>query len=154
MKYLILIIFVVILYVQKPMTLNDVQFLKPSKMSIEVKGHLNNPGIFEITSYSNFQDLLKELELFEDSDYDHISLSKQLEHRDIIVIKQKQEVSKISINSASLEELITLKGIGEATANRIIQYRENESFKTIEDLKNVKGIGEKIFQNIKDSIIL
>ena len=58
--------------------------------------------------------------------------------------------SKININSAQIEELITLPGVGEATANKIIEYRkENGKFQKIEDLKNVPGIGDSKYENIK-----
>lgn len=60
---------------------------------------------------------------------------------------------KISINTATLEELMTLTGIGEAKAKDIISYREsNGPFKTIEDLKNVSGIGDSVFAKIKENI--
>ena len=63
--------------------------------------------------------------------------------------------SLISLNNASKEELMTLSGIGKTKANSIIEYREeNNGFKTIEELKNVKGIGESTFEKIKDNITL
>ena len=59
----------------------------------------------------------------------------------------------VNINTATLEQLDSLPGVGEATANKIITYREeNGGFKSIEDLKNVKGIGDKKFEDMKDSI--
>lgn len=68
----------------------------------------------------------------------------------------KEEInnnSKISINSATLEELQTLDGIGKSKAEAIIEYRTNNGlFKTIEDIKNVSGIGDAAFEKIKDSI--
>ncbi len=59
---------------------------------------------------------------------------------------------KISINNASLEDLITLPGIGEAKAKSIIEYRKTNEFKTIEDILKVKGIGESVFDKIKQYI--
>lgn len=58
----------------------------------------------------------------------------------------------ININTATKEELMTLKGIGESTANKIIEYRKDNKFTKIEDLKNVKGIGDKKFESIKKDI--
>lgn len=62
---------------------------------------------------------------------------------------------KVNINSASQTELETLPGIGPSTAAKIISYRnENGKFKSIEDIKNVSGIGDSKFNNIKDNICL
>jgi len=60
---------------------------------------------------------------------------------------------KINLNTATLEELTKLKGIGPAYAQRIIDYRQNYGpFEKIEDLMKVKGIGQKIFDTNKDII--
>lgn len=59
---------------------------------------------------------------------------------------------KININTATLEELMTLPGIGESKALSIIEYREKTLFKTLEDIKNVSGIGDSAFDRIKDYI--
>jgi competence protein ComEA len=60
---------------------------------------------------------------------------------------------KININTASAEQLETLPGIGPAKAQDIVKYREeNGNFATTEGLKNVSGIGDKIFERISDKI--
>ncbi len=67
----------------------------------------------------------------------------------------KGENDKVNINTATLNELDSLPGIGPSTAQKIIDYREeNGNFKTIEDLQNVKGIGDAKFEEIKDKIIV
>lgn len=62
--------------------------------------------------------------------------------------------SEIDLLSASVEELIELPGIGPAKAQAIINYRQENGFREIEDIMNVSGIGEKTFSNIKDYIYL
>ncbi len=66
---------------------------------------------------------------------------------------EKTVIGKVSINNATKEELMTLTGIGESKAKDIISYREkNGPFKTIEDIKNVSGIGDSLFAKIKENI--
>ena len=74
-----------------------------------------------------------------------------------IDIKDKEENnsstnSLININTASLEELMSLSGIGESKAKAIITYREQTKFNSIDEIKNVSGIGEAAFEKIKDNI--
>lgn len=59
---------------------------------------------------------------------------------------------KISINTATKEELMTLNGVGEKTAEKIIEYRNTQPFNSIEEIKNVSGIGDSVFEKIKDNI--
>lgn len=58
----------------------------------------------------------------------------------------------VNINTASKDELMSLEGIGESKANAIIEYRKSNKFKSIDEIKNVKGIGDKIFEDIKSQI--
>jgi len=60
--------------------------------------------------------------------------------------------AKININTATIKELSSLKGIGEVKASLIIKYRQQHPFKKIEDIMKVKGIGIKTFDKIKDEI--
>ena len=103
---------------------------------------------YEVPLGSSYKDLKEEVD---------DEISNQIS--DEAILKNNQEIisstdcDKISINKASIEELITLPGIGEKTAQKIIEYRETYgSFWTIEDLKNVKGIGDKKFEKLKDYI--
>ena len=57
-----------------------------------------------------------------------------------------------NINTASVEELSALKGIGQSTAKKIVEYRSEHRFTTIEDLMKVKGIGQKKFDSIKKDL--
>lgn len=69
------------------------------------------------------------------------------------VSTSQNQTDKININTATAEELDKIPGIGPARAKLIIDYRtQNNGFKTIEQIKDIKGIGDKSFENIKDLI--
>ena len=63
------------------------------------------------------------------------------------------EMQKIDINSANKEQLMTLDGVGEKVAERIIKYREDKGFNQPEDIVKVKGFGQKTWEKNKDRII-
>ena len=66
---------------------------------------------------------------------------------------EQQNDGRININSATLQQLTLLPGVGEVTAQKIIDYRtENGEFKTIEEIMNINGIGEKKFEQMKPYI--
>ncbi len=65
---------------------------------------------------------------------------------------EEQAAGLININTADAAELMKLKGVGEKTAEKIIEYRVQTPFEKPEDIMNVKGIGEKKFEDIKDHI--
>ena len=68
-------------------------------------------------------------------------------------VEENEVDSKVNINTASKEKLETLPGVVETTAQKIIDYREaNGKFKTIEDIKNVSGIGDSKYESLKDKI--
>ena len=71
----------------------------------------------------------------------------------IIQLEYMLMEKEININTATQTELETLPGIGPSTSSKIISYRkENGKFKTIEDIKEVSGIGDAKYENIKDLI--
>ena len=62
----------------------------------------------------------------------------------------QENLTTVNLNSATLEELENLPGVGQVTAQKIIEYRQQHHFNKIEDIMNVKGIGKAKFQKIKD----
>lgn len=176
----------------------DTKKLKEEKeevVKVDIKGAINLPGIYSLTSSSRVIDVIEKAGgLTENADTSVINLSKKLTDEMVIIIYTKAEVrnfeetkereatvqekcnqkdqnalkndacitttpnkvsGKVSINTGTVEELMTLTGIGEAKAKDIITYREkNGPFKKIEDIKNVTGIGENIFAQIKENITL
>ena len=66
--------------------------------------------------------------------------------------KTSKSLDTIDINSCSKEELCSLPGIGDVISTRILEYREENMFKSIEDIMNVSGIGDKKFEGIKELI--
>jgi competence protein ComEA len=61
---------------------------------------------------------------------------------------------RIDINTASAAELATLPGIGDSKAKAIVDYREADPFRTVEDLKKVKGIGDKTFESLRPNLMV
>ncbi len=62
------------------------------------------------------------------------------------------QLMAVNLNTATIEELSSLKGIGKSTAEKIVTYREQQKFNRINEIKNVKGIGEKKFDMIKKDL--
>ena len=140
---------------------------------IDIKGEVNNPGVYKIRVNSRlFQALELAGGLTNDADTLRINLSLKLDDETIIYIPkivytdndiqedpiislppQDDDYGLININNATMSELETLKGIGPSTASAIIEYRENiKEFEKIEDIMNVSGIGEATFNSIKNDI--
>lgn len=172
-------------------------------VTIDIKGAVHNPGIYQIDNTSRVNDALNLAGgVRNDADLSVINLSKKVFDEMVIIIYTKDEVnnfievkkeeeekqekcvityenvvndacicdentisnsststevtddtSMISLNQATKEELMTLTGIGESKALLIIEYRETHNgFQTIDEVKNIKGIGDSIFEKIKDRI--
>lgn len=142
-------------------------------IKVHMAGAVKNPGIISIEEGSRLADAIEKAGGFtEDADTSNLNFayaiqdgekiyiynedeSKEIEEKGIVIEDSKVETKeqKININTAKKEELETIPGIGPALAERIIEYRnKNGKFKSIEDLKNVSGIGDKKFENIKEKI--
>ncbi len=138
---------------------------------VHISGEVYKPGLVELELGSRVTDAVELAGgLKKDADMDRINLAKKLIDEEKIYIPKigEDEVpieassvgmsndvnnnGQININTCTKEELMSLPGIGEVLAGRIIEYREQNPFKTIEDIKNVSGIGDKKFESIKDLI--
>lgn len=93
-----------------------------------------------------------------DDDIDNVEYIREGAGENVIsdnVVQDDKKSIKVNINTANLDKLQTLPGIGEAMAKRIIEYREeNGKFQSIEDIKNVSGIGDSKFEKIKEYIVI
>lgn len=132
-----------------------------------ITGEIKKPGVYKMKAGTRMDDLVKEAGgLTDEADINQINLSEKLVDEERIIVPSKRGASeegitsavidaktkKININKASLSELMTLPGIGDKTAQKFIDYREQKKFKKIEDVMNIEGIGENKFKNIKDYI--
>lgn len=135
-------------------TFVSLDLVQPTTKEVEIKGEVNQPGIYTVKWDATINDLIEQAGgLTEQGTSDALNLNRVVQENEVIVVA-KQESNFVSINSASQEQLETLPGIGPSLAKRIIEYRNNQSFQSLEDIKNVKGIGDKLFEKIKDRIVL
>lgn len=143
-------------------------------ITVHISGEIVNPGVVTIESNNRLSDAVDKLGgVTEDADLNRINLAIKLEDEKHYIIPKLGEddnnlydekennlqsenntnLNKININKATIQDLDKLPGIGEATANKILNYREeNGEFKSIEDIKNVNGIGIKKYEQIKNEI--
>ena len=137
---------------------------------VHISGAVKNPGILKINSSKRVVDALEMAGgATDDADLDRINLAAKLHDEEKIYIPKIGEVSnneisslvssgensnagKININTADSTELQKIPGVGAKTAEKIINYRSQNSFSSIEDIKNVDGIGDKKFESMKDYI--
>lgn len=154
---------------------SKIEKVEENLITIHIAGCVVNQGIIKILEGSRIADAIEIAGgLTDEADISTINLATILEDGVKIYIPKQNEIQenveknvensitysndnkkseKININSASQGELETLPGIGTSTANNIIKYRkENGKFKDIEDLKNVKGIGNNKFEKIKELV--
>ena len=154
-RKLILYLLAVLTILFQSVGIENMDLEEKKKISVEIKGEVEKQGVYEMDLGSTLEDLLKSAKPYPDADLSSFSLQKRLHHLELVVVKKKEEKKLVSINSAGIEELTTLPGIGKTTAQKIIDYRkEKGSFLSLEELMNVKGIGKSKYEKIKGSITL
>lgn len=123
---------------------------------VTVSGEVNKPGKYKLENGDMIEDLIKLCGgLKDEADEEAFYLYYILQDGDSVYIPKSNGGNKISINTADVKTLDILPGVGESIAKAIIEYREiNGEFYLLEDLKNVSGIGDSMFDKIKDFIRL
>lgn len=153
-----------------PMTLvstaqTETTITETKEVVVHITGRVKKPGVYTLTNDARLLDVVEAAGgLYPDADESQINLSQKITDEQRIHISAKGEVAeslpvqaedgRIDINHATKEELETLPGIGPALAERIIAHREQQLFVTIEDITNVSGIGEKLFEGMKELIVV
>ena len=153
MKKLILFLIIGLLYFQEYHFVNLNQY-RSDTIEIEIKGEVQKPGVVQLDRSATVKEALKQVKLTAEADLTSINQAQHLENGSVLVIPKKQNRTCVSINSAGLDELDQLPGIGPAIAKRILEYRQAKSFSALEQLKEVKGIGDKLYQKLKAYICL
>lgn len=151
---------------------DEIQTTKEAKeIMVHISGAVKNPGILKLDSSKRVVDAVEMAGgATNEADLDRINLAAKLHDEEKIYIPKINEVNnneitqlvtnnsrenpggKININSADAAELQKIPGVGPKTAEKIINYRSQNSFSSIEDIKNVDGIGDKKFESMKDYI--
>jgi competence protein ComEA len=142
---------------------------EPEKIIVDVKGQVKMPGVYQSSHGERVIDVINRSGgLTENADESQVNFAEHVQDAMVIYIPAKGEdglavpsgsvtqndsSDKININKANETQLQEIPGIGPAKASAIIEYRElNGSFKSIDDIKNITGIGDKTFEKLKDSI--
>ena len=153
--------------------------MMPQNCYVDIKGEVLQPGVYEFSCESRMQEVIKKAGGFtEEADETKINLAQKITDQMQIIVpnlhsKQEGGVTEgnsekgnlsnttpsnskqgtVNINTATLEELQTIKGIGKKKAEAILQYRkEHGAFRTKEDLLQVKGIGKKALEAIESQV--
>jgi len=140
----------------------------PATINVYVSGAVNKPDVYALPLNSIVKDAIFAAGgATDEADLDRINLATKLADQMQVYVPSQGEAAvpvsngsapgaatdKININTASVEELDKLPGIGPSLANAIIDYRtKNGPFKQIEDINDVKGIGDALFEKIKEQI--
>ena len=121
---------------------------------VDIKGEVKDPGVYKLKEGSRVIDAINASGgLKENANTYSVNLSKKITDEMVIIVPSNSENTIVNINTATTKELLSITGIGESKASNIIKYREeNGNFSSIEDIKNVSGIGDSLFEKIKKYI--
>ena len=152
----LLLIFIIILLVAGvdtyAISLNQAQH---DTITVTIDGEVEQPGSYQLPLYASLSDLLQLSIITEEADLSVLNPQMILKDHDHVIIPSLQQKTRISINTADVNTLCRLEGIGPSTAQKIIDYRnEHGLFQSLEELMNVKGIGQARFEKIRDQICL
>ena len=143
----------------------EVSTTQETVIFVDIKGAVKNPGVYQMKVGDRVKDALDAAGgLTAEADSQKVNLAQRVEDQMVIVVpkvgeegaasKEATKEGKVNINTATVEELKTLKGVGEKKAEAVIEYRKkNGSFKTKEDLMKVRGIGKKLFDSFQERIV-
>ena len=140
-------------------------------ITVDVKGAVKAPGIYDLPVGSRVNDAVQKAGgLTEQADSKSLNLAQKVSDEALVYVPSKGEESasqqagsgtasstskekKVNLNKASLEELKQVKGLGAKRAQDIIDHREaNGKFKSVDELKKVSGIGAKTIEKLKDYV--
>lgn len=131
-----------------------------SHLFVDIDGAVKVPGVYQLNNGDRINDaIIMAGGLTENACTKNLNKAEKLTDGEKIFIPEEGEDSEgstgsslININSASMADLMSLPGVGETYAQRIIDYRNEKSFGSIEEIKNIKGIGNKTFEKMKELI--
>ncbi len=124
------------------------------QIEVHVSGEVQHPGLYILEENARVTDAIEVAGGFAVDAERTINLARKLrDGAQVHVYKQGESSQRVNINTADAWLLDALPGIGESTAERIIEYRTGTAaFESIEDLTNVKGIGDSTLEKLKDKI--
>ncbi len=157
MKQLLILFFLLFTALSFDPTPVDLASALDEKMVITVSGAVERPGKIELPMYATIDDALKLVKPLPDADLSALNPQIILNDKDVlnVPVHQEQSVLKVSINTATVEQLQQLPGVGPSTAQRIVEHRETHGlFQAVEELMEVKGIGPSKYEKLEGNITL